>query len=226
MRGGGACRGRRAPVKLRILAQDPLVQALQVRGRVDAKLLGKPVPQRRVRGERLGLAAAPVQGEDPLPGEPFAQRMGTDQAVQFGDKTGVPAAGQVGVDPALQRGEPGLLEAAGVGLGEGKIGHVRQGRAPPQAQRRAQDPRGGLRPAPGQVCLCAADQALEAGGVQFVAGDVEPVAGRLRHQQAGAGAEGAAQPGDIDPQRGHAVWGRASRPQVIGEPVGRHDPVR
>ena len=109
------------------------MQALQVRGRVDAEFLGEPVPQRRVRGERLRLAAAPVQGQDPLAGEPFPQRVGAGHAVQFGDQAGVPAAGQVGVDPALQRGQPGFLEAAGVGLSEGQIGHVRQGRAPPQA---------------------------------------------------------------------------------------------
>ena len=60
------------PVKIRILAQDPLVQAPQIRAGVDAKLGGEPVPQLRVGTERRRLAAGPVQRQDSLPGEPLA----------------------------------------------------------------------------------------------------------------------------------------------------------
>ena len=214
------------PVKIRILAQDPLVQAPQIRAGIDAKLVGEPVPQLRVGGQGRRLAAGPVQRQDPLPGEPLTQRVTGRQAVQLCDQAGVPATGQVGIDPVLQRGQPGLFQAGGICLRESHVGHVRQRRATPQVKRFAQGHRGGRGPASGHVCLCGRDQALEAEGVQLVVGHVEPVTGRLGEQDAGATAQDPAQPGDVNPQRSRAVRGRITRPQILGEPVGRHDLVR
>ncbi len=222
----GAGVRRRMPVKTRILAQDPFVQAAQVGAWIDAKLFGEPVPELRVGAQRLRLAAAPVQREDPLPGEPLPERVPGGQSIQLRDQAGVPAAGQVGLDPVLQRGQPGFFQAAGIRLGEGHIGHVRQGRAAPQVKGLAQGRAGSLGPASGQVPLCRGDQALETGGVKLVLGDVELVTGWLGEQDTGLRAEHPAQPGNVDPQRGRAVRRWLARPQIVGQPVGRHGLVR
>ncbi len=63
-------------------------------------------------------------------------------------------------------------------------------------------------------------------GVQLVVGHVEPVTRRLGEQDIGVTAQDPAQPGDVNPQRGSAVRGRVTGPQILGEPVGRHDLVR
>jgi hypothetical protein len=59
--------------------------------------------------------------------------------------------------------------------------------------------------------------------VELALAQHEPVAGRVRGHGARPAAKGAAQPGDVHPQGGHAVRRRLAFPQVIGEPVGGND---
>jgi hypothetical protein len=71
-------RGRR---QRRVAPQDPLVQSLQVRAGVDAKLLGEALPDVLVGLQRLLLPAGPVQRDHELPNQPFPVR-------ELGDQTG------------------------------------------------------------------------------------------------------------------------------------------
>lgn len=199
------------PVEPGVLAQDPLLKAAQLRARVDAKLRPELVSELGVGAQRVRLAAAPVQGQDPLPGKALPQRVTCGQALQLGDQAGVPATRQVGIDPAFQGGQPGFFQAPGVGLREGHLGHVRQGRAAPQVKGLAQGSGGSFGPGR-HVRIGRPDQALEAGGIELVLADVEPVTVRLGQQGAGVPAQDPAQPGYVDPQRGGAVCRRAARP--------------
>ena len=213
------------PVQCRVLPQHLLVQPPQRRRRVDAQLSGQSLAQLTVGAERACLPAAAVQRDDPQAGQSLAQRMLRPEAVQLGTQARVPAAGQVRLHPPLERGQPGFLQPPGISLREGKVSHVRQGLTAPQAQRGAEHLGRFRRSSSSEVGIRRAHHALEPGRVQLVVGHHQPVAGRVRHQGARLLAERAAQPGDVYPQRGHAVRGRTAGPQVLGEPVSRHHPV-
>jgi hypothetical protein len=58
---------RRIDVERRVLAQDRVVQAAQLRRRLDADLLDQRPPGVAVGLERLRLTPAAVQREHPLP---------------------------------------------------------------------------------------------------------------------------------------------------------------
>ena len=105
---------------------------------VDAQLVGQLGAQLGVGGQRVGLAAAPVQREHPQAAQPLAEGALPGQPVQLAGHAGVPPAGQVGLDPFLQRSLANLLQAGRLRPGQRSVGHVRQGRAAPQAERLAQ----------------------------------------------------------------------------------------
>ena len=94
------------------------MQPVQGRVRVDAELVGQPAPELAVGGQRLGLAAAPVEREHPLPAQPLAQRMGGDQPVQLAGHSGVVTAGQIGLHQVFDGGQPRLSQPGHLGLGE------------------------------------------------------------------------------------------------------------
>ena len=110
------------------------MQAEQPGVGVDAQLVGQLGPQLGVGGQRVGLAAAPVEREHPQAAQPLPEGVLAGQPVQLAGHAGVPPAGQVGLDPVLESGEPGLLQPRYVGLREGQVGDVAQRRAAPQRQ--------------------------------------------------------------------------------------------
>jgi hypothetical protein len=73
---------------------------------VDAELPREQVADLAVGGERVGLAAAPVQRQHELAVRPLPQRVLGGQLFQLGGERVVPAKRKISVDPGLQRGEP------------------------------------------------------------------------------------------------------------------------
>jgi hypothetical protein len=56
----------------RVVGEDGGLQRLQPRSRVESELVGQHPPAGLVRGQRLGLAPGPVQGQHQLGPEPLA----------------------------------------------------------------------------------------------------------------------------------------------------------
>ena len=121
--------------QLRVVNEDLLVDAAQLRSRIDAQLVGEHATRRLVQVQRVGLAAARVQGAHQLRNQPLPERILRDQAFQLDHDSAVLAAKQVRLDPVLHRRQPPLRKVDGGGLPERQIRHVAQRRPPPQAQR-------------------------------------------------------------------------------------------
>lgn len=82
---GGLCCGQR-----RVGFEDLLVQPLRLWAGVDAKLPGQPQPKLLVLLQRLGLAAAPIQRQQQLSGQPLVQRVLRGGLQQHGQQGCVP----------------------------------------------------------------------------------------------------------------------------------------
>jgi hypothetical protein len=119
------------------VAEDRLLQAMELRPGLHADLVDELLPRAAVRFQCLGLAPATVEGEHQLPDQPLAGRMGGQELLQLSEQLGVVAAGEVGVHACLQRGEPLLLQSRDLRLREGLVRHILQRRPAPQAQRAA-----------------------------------------------------------------------------------------
>ncbi|HEU5161190.1 MAG TPA: hypothetical protein VFU43_29615 [Streptosporangiaceae bacterium] len=107
-RAAGIVSGR--TVQERVLPQDGRVQPPQRQAGVGAQLLGQPRPDPLEVRQRVGLAAAPVQAEQQLTGEPFVQREEGGAIGQLPQEAGVPAAGERQVIAVQFGGEPRRVE--------------------------------------------------------------------------------------------------------------------
>ena len=120
------------------MVEDRLLKGPQRGTWLDTPILDQTLAAALIDGERLGLAAAAVQGHHQLPAEAFAVGVSGDQPLQLRDESGVPAQLQIGVDALLERRQPELFEGRDLRLREGLVGEIHQRRSPPQPQRRAQ----------------------------------------------------------------------------------------
>ena len=203
------------------MVEDRRLQLGQLGRRIEAELLGEHGARSRVHAQRIGLAAAAVQGDHQAAGEPLAQRVLVGRALQLADRLAVAAEGEEGVEARLQgfqaqlvpahRGRPGPLLVDDVGerrtvpLGQTRL-DVEERRARVVVQRGA-----GL-----------GDAVLEAGGVDDVAVDGQHVPRSLPAQQLGV-AERPAEQRDVALQRVHGRRRRFARPDVVDQPVDGHD---
>ena len=65
-----------------VVDQDLLLELLQLQSRVEAELVGQPVPDPLVRRQRVGLAAVAVQGDHQQRPQALAQRMQRARALR------------------------------------------------------------------------------------------------------------------------------------------------
>lgn len=104
-------------------------------GQGGARLEPQAPPERSaqvlVDPQGVGLAAAAVQRQHPLPPKTLPQRMLTGQPFELGDHLPVPPAGQVGVDPFLESDDARLVEAGRLGPDSGDVDDVGQRLPPP-----------------------------------------------------------------------------------------------
>ena len=195
-RHGGACahRGRRlAPgrrrqrprVQLGGVAQDQLLQPLQLSPRIDAEIRIQAVPRPLVGSQRVGLPAAPVQREHELRPQPFPVGVLGEHGLCLGHDRRRLAEIQLGFQPVLGGGQPQLFQPGTLGPGE-RGGQEFGERGPaPQRQRIAQQlaRRGGL-PVLQQPAALRREPG-ERGRVHRVGRDGEPPPRRAGRQQLG-----------------------------------------
>jgi hypothetical protein len=70
-------------IERRVARQDRCLQLLQARPRIEPELLGQPAPELLENVERLGLAAAAIQGEHQLHPKALAQWVLLDESGQL-----------------------------------------------------------------------------------------------------------------------------------------------
>ena len=213
-------RGRpRRRVELRVLGEDPPVQRLQPRGRLDAQLLVEPAAEAVVGRERLGLPAGAVEREHEQPVRRLAQRVRGDVRLELRDRVGVAAARDVGLDALLEAGQPQRFEVRGLDLRE-RLLELGERRAAPQVQRLAQQRRRALRVAGVECRAPGLPQPREARGVHVLGAGDERVARRPRLERTLGQDLAQLRDGDLD----HLDRRRRDvlAPQVVHEPADRH----
>ena len=120
------------------MGQDRLLELAQLRPGLQAQLLVEAGAEVAVGGERVRLAAEPVEREHLLAAQALAQRVLGDQRLELPRERRVLAAREVGLDALLERQHAQLVEAAHLGLRERLVAELAQDRAAPQRERLAE----------------------------------------------------------------------------------------
>ena len=121
-----------------ILIEDPVLEILQLRRRIDPETLGQRDPRAPERPQRLGLAARSVQRQHVHGAQALAPRMLDGQRLQLGDDLAMTAGVQIGLDARLEGGETDLAEPGALAV-QGAVGLDVGVRVPaPHRQRRPQ----------------------------------------------------------------------------------------
>ena len=94
--------------------QDLVLELLQLPSRVEAELVGQPVPDPLVRRQRIGLAAVAVQGDHQQRPQALAQRMRADEPFELADHLARGAEIEPRRELVLDETETDLLEAGPV----------------------------------------------------------------------------------------------------------------
>ena len=112
------------------MAQDRKLELAQDGARLEAELLVEHPARLPIGLERLGLAAAPVEGEDQVAAQTLAQAVAGDEAGELGDELAVVPQLEVGLEPVLECGEAQLLQRGRLGVGERGVEPVERDAAP------------------------------------------------------------------------------------------------
>jgi hypothetical protein len=208
-------RGGTLELERGIVAQDRLLEALELRGRLDPELLDQRVACSAIGLERVGLPAGPVQREHQLAPRPLAQWVLAHECLQLGDERTVVSELELRLEQLLASGGAKLFEARNLGLRERLERELGERRPTPERQCLAEH----SRPSFGRAFWRLPDEPLEAVGVDVVPIDGEYVPRRTRHQQLGA--ERLAQLGDEVLKRTDGGLGGRRAPELLDETVGR-----
>ena len=195
----------RRPVECGVHRQQLLVDPGQLAARIDAELVGEAPPGLAEDAQRLGLPAAPVQGDHQQPGGLLAQRVGGRERGQLGHRRGGLPLGEQQIGPLLDRRGAQLGEPPPLRLGE-RAGHPGVRQAAPERKRLVHRPR----------------RAAQVAGRAQPARRAEAPLEMLRVESAGTEPEQvAAAPGDEHPRR------RPARPvRVSARPVRFEHPAQ
>ena len=219
--GGGTIQGG-------VLAQDAGVQVAERRARLDGQFVGQDRAQVTVGAQRVGLPAGPVQGEHPQRPEPFAQRVGRGQRLEFRDRVAELAAFQQRLGPRFERGEPQFLEAAGLGPDGRRVDACQGPRHSRSASSRQCRAMAGFPPA---IASAAFGRQLgEAAGVEFRRGHAQQVSRRpgaepVRAWRVRRRSQHLAQLGHAHLEAGQGPVSGLQRPQLVEQLPGRDDVV-
>ena len=135
--------------------------------------------------QRVGLAAAAVEGDHQPPGEALAQRVLVDRVLELGHRLAVAAEREQGVEPGLERLQAQLVPPHRRRARPVLVGDVGEHRTAPLGEPGLEVGEGGARVA-GQIAAGGGDAVLEAGGVEQPAIDGEEVAGPSRRSSCGS----------------------------------------
>lgn len=214
-------RGRVLAGQLGITAQDPLVQLPQRRAGIGAQLLGEPVPEPLVVLEGLGLAAAAVQAQHDLTGEPLVERVFRGPRRQVGEQLGVPSPAQPHVGVVEPRRPPFGAQGPAQVTGPRRV-QIGEGVAAPQPERPLEQGLGFVVPGFARFGHEPAEP-VQVDGIGVDLRDV--AAGEPPDLQPRAGGR-MPQAGQVAVQRLPRAQRRAVRPHPVDQLVDRHQPVR
>ena len=210
--------GRALGLELGIVREDHGLEASQLGPGLDPQLVDELPAAVAHHLERLGLAAAAVEGDHQVPAQALAQRVLGHERAQLADEIGVAPGGQLGGDSLLDRLHPQLLEPADLRLRERLEAMVGERGPAPQRERCLEVVARGRRLVVGQRDAGAAQQVLEAMGVDRVGLDAERVAGRPAVERRRR-PEPRAQARDLLLQGLYAVAGGVVGPQRLDQRV-------
>ncbi len=129
----GVRRRGRAPERVGdVVPEDLGLERPQRGARLEAEAVQERAAGRPVGGERVGLPAAPVEGQHVQLPDALVQRMLVHERLEL-RKMAVGARGEVGRDALGGALEAEGLDARDLGLREGLAANVGEGRPPPQA---------------------------------------------------------------------------------------------
>ena len=203
------------------MTEDRLLELTQSRARLDAEFVDQQPPCLAIRLECLGLATRAVERLHERCAQPLAERMFADEHLHLADELREAAERQVRIEPPLERPQAQLLEPENLQLRERLVGEIRERRPPPKCESVAQHARSQL----GRRVSRLLDQQLEAKQIELVRPDTDHVARFLRDDRL-VRRERFAELRDVVLQRVRGRAGRPSAPQLLDQPVCRHDLVR
>lgn len=161
-----------------VVGEDPPLEVLQRRARLEAELVDQRLACLLVRLERVHLPSRPVESEHEQAARTLAERMPAHELLQLGHELLVEAELQIGLDPVLERLHVQLCQAFRLAFGERLVRQLRQRRAAPHGESAAERPTGGR----GVLGSRFVDAPLELGAVDFGRVRTQHVPRRPRHQ--------------------------------------------
>ena len=201
------------------MGEDPLLQRSQLRAGFEPELVVECFATFAIRGERVGLAPAPVQRQHQLPQQPLTVGVHGDERLELADHIAVVAEHQVGLDPVLQRGQARVLQARDLALSERLIREIGKRLAAPQPQRRLQQLPGARSVTVGERATSVGGHRLETLGVDLPRRRRKQVPAAAREQHLVA--QRLAQMRHIPLQRFRCRRRRSLAPQLIDQPIAR-----
>ena len=153
----------RREVERRIVAQDRLLQGLELRARLDTELVDERQPRPPVGLERVRLTAGAIERQHQLLAERLAVRMLLDERLERRQERAMVAERQLGADQILLHRQPQLLELGdrrACGTVELETGEAV---AAPERKRLAQARRGRLGVVAQHGLAALVDEALRTG---------------------------------------------------------------
>ncbi len=217
-------RGDRGPVERGVLLQDRALQLLERGRRLDPQLLDEHASRVLVRRERVRLPAGAVEHAHLERAEGLAQRLLVDERLDLCGEAPVSTEIEIGGDALLERRQAQVEQTRRGRTGEGLV-EVGQRRAAPESQGLGEQARRPARVAVGSRDATLGHEALELAEVEEVlVAEVEAVAAAdLLHPER---RQRPLQPPDEDVQGLERRLGRRVPPELVDEPLGRHDPPR
>jgi hypothetical protein len=211
-----------------VLVEDGVLEALQTWARLDPELRDQPFPRRAVRLERLRLPAGAVQRDHQLAAQALSVGVLSGQRLQFADDGGMSAQSERRLDPLLDGEEAQLLQPPTLGAREVLEEEVGEGRSAPEREGVLHDGQGLLGLVGGERIDPLVEEPLEADAVDAFGIDPEDVARGAGHEDLGLTPcslrfEQLPQLGDVHVEDVGGRFGRLARPEVVDQPVGRHD---
>ena len=117
------------------MVEDRTLEGLQVRARVEPELFAEGLAGGVVGAQRVRLPTGPVQGQDQLLTEAFAQRHLADEVRQDPGRFAVATQPEQQIHPTFDRDPAELFEPGDLAPDELVIRDVLQRSAPPQPER-------------------------------------------------------------------------------------------
>jgi hypothetical protein len=209
-----------AKLERRVVVEDLALEPLQGRPRIDPQLFGEQPPALLVSVEGIVLASGAIEGQHQLRAQPFAERVGGNEALELGDELRVTAEHQLHLEPLLRRRQTKLLEPEHVLGGERVVAEVRERVTTKQGESSTQQ----FGTACGVVLsVRLVDERLEAADVDALAVEPEQVSRRSCLDRVGS--EQLAQSGDVTVQRRVRRLRRRLAPERSDELVARNHVV-